>query len=76
MMSPPAPKPEMCLEKECEPGTGLNTDTASGEPTAKNAARLGRGFGGRGRAEVGRRWFSASVFTCHHQSIHQPKDPH
>lgn len=47
MMSPPAPKPEMCLEKECEPGTCLNTDTASGEPTAKNAARLGRGFGGQ-----------------------------
>lgn len=69
----------MCPEKECEPGMCLNADTASGEPTAASCKSsqglVWAGVGGD-RVRIGRGWFSASVFTYHHQSIHQPKDPH
>lgn len=67
----------ICPERECELGMCLNADTASGVPAATKAVRGWWGSGAGGvRVRVGRGWFSASVFTCHHQSIHQLKDPH
>lgn len=68
-----SPKSQGHVPGVCEHRMCPKADPGSGQKQPE--AWWGAGMRG-GKAGAIRRWFPALVLTCHHQSIHQPKDSH